>query len=319
MTFTVGVSPSDQRLVESVVEHDPAAGHAWRTKRVAIIDIDGVLVNSKETGILSQSPNPVAVLHEKLRLAGEDNRVVAVILRMNTPGGTVTASDIMFREIERFKREHGKPVVVMMMDLCTSGGYYAALAGDAIVAYPTTVTGSIGVLVQIVSLQPALTRIGITADAIKSGPNKAAGNPFAPFTAEQRETFEQLVADFYQRFKTKVREHRPQIPTADFALVTDGRVFSGEVAKRLGLVDKLGDLYTAWAQAKQLAGVDAADLVIYHRSLQRVDSPYGSTNSVSVDAKEQAMTQINMVQLNVTGPAGALPAGFYYLWRPDLP
>ena len=101
------------------------------------------------------------------------------MLRLNTPGGGVTASDIMYREVQRFRRDTGKPVVALMQDVAASGGYYLACSADHIVAHPTTVTGSIGVIIQTVSLGPALERLGIETDAITSGDLKDSGNPWA--------------------------------------------------------------------------------------------------------------------------------------------
>ena len=261
-------------------------------------------------------------MNEKLRLAAEDSNVKAIIIRLNTPGGTVTASDIMYRQIERFRKTTIKPVVVLMMDIATSGGYYIALASDHIIAYPTTVTGSVGVILQIVSLQPALQNIGITADAITSGDNKAAGSPLAPFKPEQRQTLQDLVDDFYQRFVALVETKRLDIPEDQFKLVTDGRVFSGEEAYALKMVDSLGDLYTAWTKAKELAGIDAADLVLYHRPMRYVGSPYSHAPiSETASASAQIETQVNMLQVNLNGAASGtgLPAAFLYVWRPDLP
>lgn len=319
LTFTVGLTPADQAFTEKVVDTDRSG---VTQDKIAIVDVSGLILNTRPRGILSEGTNPVADFNEKLRLAANDPDVKAVILRVNTPGGTVTASDIMFRQVERFKKDTGKPVVVLMMDIATSGGYYVALAGDHLIAYPSTVTGSIGVILQIVSLQPALQNLGITADAITSGDNKAAGNPLAPFTPDQRQTLQQLVDTFYEQFKARVRERRPDVAAENFELITDGRVFSGTEAHALKLVDELGDLYTAWDMAKALSGVSSADLVLYHRPMRYVGSPY-SSSPIHADAREgDIQTQINLLQVNLEGSdaLGAMGgAGFWYVWRADLP
>ena len=323
LTFVVGVTPADQKPEAAVVARDPASTRT--ANRIAIIDVQGMLINAKRRGLLSQRENPVAELSEKLKLAADDADVKAVILRINTAGGAVTASDIMYREIRRFREETGKPVVALMMDMATSGGYYVSLSADRIVAHPTTVTGSVGVILQVVSLQPALQNIGVTADAITSGANKAAGNPLAPFTPAQRQTLQTLVDDFYQRFRDLVRDRRPDIDPQQFDTITDGRVFSGDQAHALKLVDELGDLHTAWAEAKSLAGVEAANLVLYHSPLAYVASPYAAapTHVEMNDADEAG--EMNLLQLNLgaSGASGAagdmgLPAAFLYLWRPGL-
>ncbi len=314
MTFVVGVTPGDQQLDATVVQD----AEGWTANRVAVIDVSGMIVNARTPGLLSAGENPVSTFREKLDAAADDRRVRAVVLRLNTPGGGVTASDAMYRDVLRFKQQTGKPVVVLMMDVAASGGYYVACAGDEIVAYPTTVTGSIGVIIQTMSLQPALSRIGISTEALTSGPNKDAGSPFGEMTESHRAVLQGLVDEFYGRFTAVVREARPSIPAERFEEVTDGRVVSGVRAHELGLVDHLGDLDDAFARAKALAGISDAKLVVYHREMEYVGSPYTSAPGGLPSA---GGSQINLLQLNLDGSPGGLgsPSGFYYLWRPDVP
>ena len=311
LTFVVGRSAGDQRLVATVVEPDGRLG----SDRIAVIDVSGVLVNAEKPSLLQEGENPVSLLHEQLAAAAGDSRVRAVILRINSPGGAVTASDIMYRDVRRFREETGKPVVALLMDVAASGGYYLACAADEIIAYPTTVTGSIGVIVQTVSLKPALERWGVQTEAITSGPNKDAGSPLSVLTPGHREVLEELVDDFYARFLDVVRERRPAIPTDHFAEVTDGRVLSGQEAASLGVVDRTGDLTLAAGAARRLAAVSHADLVRYHRPLDYVGSPYASAPAAPVG------TQSNLIGINVNDLPSLLqtPVGIYYLWRPDLP
>jgi protease-4 len=317
ITFVVGVTPGDQRLTRSTVE--PAPGGGWRTDRIALIDVSGLLLNARTPGLLSPGENPVSLFREQLNEASRDPRVRAVVLRLNTPGGGVTASDMMYREVERFRRVTGKPVVALMMDLATSGGYYLACSADLVVAYPTTVTGSVGVIVQTISFQRGLERIGVDTDAIVSGPMKDTASPLGRMTPEQRATLQKLVDDYHARFVDVVRTRRASIPPDEFDTVTDGRVFSGEDALRLGLVDQVGDLTTAVDEAKRLAGIDRADLVIFHRPLDHVATPYARGPAASAGAGAGS-TQINLLQLNLEGLTGLHPpVGVYYLWRPDLP
>ena len=312
ITFTVGSGPADRPLTATVVESDGGRGG----DRVALIDISGLIINSSRRGLLSQSDNPVGVLHEKLREARRDRRVKAVILRLNTPGGTVTASDAMYREIRRFRSKTGKPVVALMMDVAASGGYYVACATDEIVAYPTAVTGSIGVILQTISLEPALTRWGITAEAITTGPNKGAGSLLTELTDENRAMLQAMVDDFYARFVEVVRDARPGIPDERFATVTDGRVLSGVDAAEVGLVDEVGDLHDAFALAKRLAGVTRADLVMYHRQGGYAGSPYARA---PVDAAGGRGMEVNLLQVNLPDSLAEPRMGFYYLWRPTMP
>lgn len=311
-TFVVGISPGDQTLVSTVIE--PAEG---RTRdRVAVIDVTGMILNARIPGLLSEGENPVSVFAEQLAAAAEDSRVKAVILRLNTPGGAVAASDMMYRELLDFKRVTGKPVVVVMMDVAASGGYYLACGGDYLIAYPSTVTASIGVIFQTVSLQPALSRIGIEAEAITSGPNKDAGSPLSALTDGHRAVYREMVETFYRDFTGIVRSARPDISDADFREATDGRVVTGHRAYEVGLVDALGDLDDGFAKAKELAGLPDASLVRYHRPLSYVGSAYSNAGDVQ---PRSGATQVNLLQFNVNGGHGEMASSsFYYVWLPGV-
>ena len=313
LTFTIGSRPGEEELTETEVE--PAERRS--RDKVAIIDVSGFLLNTAPRGLLHRGEHPAAALHERLERAREDRRVKAVILRINSPGGTVTASDVMFREVERFRERSDKPVVVLMMDVAASGGYYLACAGDHLVAHPTSITGSIGVIVQTVSLKPALDRIGIEATTFRSGPGKDAGSPLADLTDEHRAILQSMVDDFYEQFLDRVRSARPQIDEDHFDEVTDGRVVTGQRALQLGVVDEVGDLHTAWQRAKKLAEIEDANLVIYHRRGRRVAAPYMSSPMSPGQAGEGPRDlQINLAQINVTPELLHTGSGFYYLWQP---
>lgn len=312
-TFVVGIAPGDRKMTATVIE--PAEG---RTKdRVAVIDVSGMILNAKTPGLLSEGENPVSRFREALDKAEDDEHVRAVILRLNTPGGAVTASDAMYRDVLDFKKQTGKPVVVMMMDVAASGGYYLACAGDHLIAYPSTVTASIGVIIQTVSLQPALSSIGIRTEAITSGPNKDAGSPFSEMTDSHRKVLQAMVNEFYGSFTDIVREARPGISESDFKQVTDGRIVSGERAFEIGLVDQLGDLDDAFAKAKSLAGISDAAMIRYHRPLDYVGSVYASGQPAPQGGG--GSTQVNLLQLNLDGSLGTLSnPGFYYVWLPGI-
>lgn len=311
--IVIDLAPTSDELDQTVVVDDGR----WFSDRVALIDVSGLIVNSGQPRLIGAGPNPVSLLHEQLEKAAADRGVKAVVLRLNTPGGTVTASDAMYREVQRFKRRTGKPVVALMMDTATSGGYYLACAADTIVTYPTSVTGSIGVIVQTFSFKPAMSRLGIQSEALTSGENKDAGSYFSTMTDEHRAILQGLVDDFYQRFVNVVREHRPDIPDQRFDEVIDGRVMSGERAVALGLADRAGDIYDAFAEARALAEIERADLVRYHRPRAAAGSPYARAPLAD---HGPSSTQINLLQLNVEHLPGLdAPVGIYYLWQPDAP
>ena len=199
----IDVVPAVDGLTETVVLEDPGAGSS---AKIALIQITGMIADADRPGLITKGENPVSRLVESLRKAAKDSKIKAIVLRINSPGGTVTASDIVYREIQHFKRTTKKPVVVLMSDVAASGGYYIACAGDEIIAHPTTITGSIGVIIQTFNFSEGMRRIGIKADAITSGPNKAAGSPFEPMPPEHRALLQGLVDEFYDNFVAIVTE-----------------------------------------------------------------------------------------------------------------
>ena len=305
MRLIIDVVPAVDGLTETVVLEDPGAESS---DKIALIQITGMIADADRPGLLTKGENPVSRLVESLHKAAKDSKIKAIVLRINSPGGTVTASDVVYREIQHFKRTTKKPVVVLMSDLATSGGYYIACAGDEIIAHPTTITGSIGVIIQTFNFSEGMRRIGIKADAITSGPNKAAGSPFEPMPAEHRALLQGLVDEFYANFVAIVTESRPNLSPADLKWITDGRVVTGRRAAEVGLIDSTGDLRDAFEAAKRRAGLTAAKLVKYHRPLEYVGSAYARSPA--------ANPQINMLQLNLNAGPLLEQSGFYYLWDP---
>ncbi len=307
--FVVEAVPGDDELTETEVLSDPGAGGG--AAKVALIDLDGLIIDAERGRILGRVENPVARFAEALHKAEDDSKVRAVVIRINSPGGTVTGSDMIYREINEFRTRSRKPVVVLMGEVAASGGYYISCAGDEILAYPTTITGSVGVIIQTFNFTGGMHKIGITADAITSGPNKAMGSPFEPMPAEQRALFQGIVNEFYDNFLSVVTANRPGLSEADIGWITDGRIITGARAAEVGIVDGLGDLASAFQSAKTRAGVARARLVKYHRPLEYVGSAYASAPAPN------AGTQVNLLQMN-------LPAwphehtGFYYLWDPTV-
>ena len=312
--FVVTVGPTQGELQRAVVvSEDGAAGE------VAIVDVSGLMVNAERGTVLSRSPNPVSLLHEQLKRVEAEDEVKAVVLRINSPGGGVTASEAMYREVERFKRRSGKPVVAMLMDVAASGGYYLALSADEIGACPSTGTGSVGWVIQTVGGGPALARIGVEAEAITSGPNKDAGNPLGSLDDGERAVLAAMVEDFYGGFMARVRARRAAMGEAELETIADGRVVSGARAVELGLIDATGDIYDGFAAAKRRAGLERADLVRYAAPLARVRSPYSRAGSGAAETGDVSRgAGPSAVKLDVLPASFDLPGGFYYLWRPGV-
>jgi protease-4 len=305
MRFVVEAVPAEDELTETEVLRDEGARRSG--PKIVLIDVTGLIVDARRPGVLQRGENPVARFTEALHKAADDRRVRSVVVRINSPGGGVTACDVLYRELLRFKEKTGRPVVILMGDVAASGGYYLACAGDEIIAHPTSVTGSIGVIIQTFNFSEGMRKIGIRADAITSGPNKAMGSPFEPMPPEHRALLQGLVDEFYDGFIEVVVESRPQLSSADLEWIEDGRVITGRRAAEVGAVDRLGDLQVAFDAAKARAGVARARLVKYHRPLDYVGSAYGTAPA--------AGTQVNLLQLNLAGLDLDQP-GFYYLWDP---
>jgi protease-4 len=311
LRFIVDTMPAEEKLTETSVDL-MGAGAAGNDK-IALIDVTGLIIDAPRFGILAPGENMVARFSESLAMAAADGAVKAVIIRINSPGGTVTSSDVMYREVMHFKQATKKPVVIQMADVAASGGYYLACAGDEIIAFPTTVTGSIGVIIQTFNFSDGMRRIGIRADAITSGPNKAMGSPFEPMPPEHRELLQGLVDQFYANFKSIVVESRPHLSENDLQWITDGRVVTGTEAAQTGLVDATGDLRDAFAAAKRRANLATARLIKYHRPQEYVGSPYAAAPTPATTA-----SQINLLQLNLEGGPMFDSPGFWYLWDPTV-
>ena len=238
--------------------------HLLCLDKIALIDVDGMIMNARTTGLFSTGDNPVSLFRERLVAAAPASPVKAVVLRINSPGGAVTASDIMYRDLLNFRRETGKPVVACMMDVAASGGYYLAMGCDRIYAHSTTVTGSIGVIMSLYNATGLLKMAGVKTEPIKSGPNKDIGNPGRPMTDEERAILQGMVNGFYQQFVDVVSKSRKEHLTREQVLaLADGRVYTGVEAHKLGLVDEVGYLEDALKCALDMACLKDAAVVAY--------------------------------------------------------
>jgi protease-4 len=248
----------------------------------------------------------LARVREELKKAEKDDRVKAVIVRINSPGGTITASDVLYREIAEFKARRRIPVVAAIMDVGASGGYYAALAADTIVAHPTTVTGSIGVIMLTVNAQGLLEKIGVAPVAIKSGELKDAGSPFRALTPDERALFQRVIDEMHARFVRLIVASR-KLPEDRVRALADGRIYTADQALAAGLVDRLGYMDDVVDVAKKAAGITDARLVMYHRPKEYRATYYSGAPALPGGAPA------------LGGLASALAAPgprFMYLWMP---
>lgn len=281
------------------------------SSKVAVIEVRGLIADFNRPTLLGPGVNVVDRFVAELEMARKDTSVKAVVLRLNSPGGTVTASDTMYRELRRFRDETGKPVVASMSEVAASGAYYLALGADTIYAQPTTITGSIGVIFPTLNFSEGLAKIGVHSRSVTSGPNKDIANPLEPMREGQYAVLQGMVDEYYAAFKGLVVERRKLSPEV-VAQATDGRIVTGRQAKAWGLVDENGGLREAFDEAKRRAGLDGARLVKYVEEGRAVQSPYASAGD-AMPKMETNIVQINMPELSALG-VGA--AGAYYLWMP---
>ncbi len=277
-----------------------------RAPKVAVVDVDGLLLNADATGLGSWGENTVSVFRERLDAITCDPCVRAVVVRINTPGGSVTATDIMWRDLTAFKRRTGLPVVACLMDVAAGGGYYVATAADCIVAHPTSVTGGIGCILNVYNLQDLMAQFNILGTPIKAGPNIDLGTPIKALSDEKRTILQNMADEFHARFRDVVLKGRPEVD-GELESTFDGRVFTAVQAKELHLIDDIGYVDNAVARARSLAGVDYANVVFYHRRNDPALSPYSITPNTPL--------QKGLIPINVPGLDRSKLPVFLYLWQ----
>lgn len=258
ITVKVSLFEEPEPLKEKVV-----SGYA--RDKVLLLDVSGLIMEGPRRPWFSLAgfvePGRVK---EELDKAAADRRIKAIVLRINSPGGTVSASDMIHHEILAFKKEHNLPVVACLMGLAASGGYYVAQAADAIVAHPTGITGSIGVVAMKLNVKGLMEKVGVENDLVKSGEWKDFWSPFRPASPEEKRLMQEIIDDFYRRFLTVVAQGRG-LPQDQVKSLADGRIYTAEQAKDVGLVDRLGYLDDAIELAKAKAGIKEARVVLYYR------------------------------------------------------
>lgn len=275
--------------------------------KIVLVDLSGEISDEEERAFgLETRESTVARVEAELRRAAGDDRVRAIILRVNSPGGTVTASDILYNRLRQFRAERNVPIYAQLMDIAASGGFYTALAADEIVAHPTTVTGSVGVIFTSVSVAGLLEKIGVHDQTIKTGDKKDIGSPLRTMTAEERALLEKLLGEMQARFLALVRERRPAVTDAVEATIADGRVLGAEQALAAGLVDRIGYLEDTIEHAKRKAGLEEARVVMYRRPNEYAESVYSRAGA--------GPPEVNLLRLELG--ARRSPPQFLYLWMP---
>jgi protease IV len=297
---SVPLVQSPRPLEEQVLEGDGA-------KKILLLDISGTITDQEKTGGLlgQRSASMVSQVREALQKAEKDKDLAGVILRINSPGGGVTASDIIHHDISAFKKRMRIPVHACIMSVGASGGYYVAAAADEIVAHPTAITGSIGVIIMKFNVTGLMGKIGVEEQTVKSGDKKDIMSPFRRATPEEEKLAQEIIDQLYGRFLDVIMA-RPgnKLTLAELKKLADGRIYTAEQALKGRLIDKTGYLDDVIAGIRKNVGDDKARVVTYYRP-----GSYKGSIYAGADAKE-GLTEM-------FGGMEALSGGsFMYLWKP---
>lgn len=221
--------------------------------KIAVVPIEGEILESREA-------------IELLRRYAHQVTVKGIVIRINSPGGAIAPSQEIYSEVLRLREESGKPIVASLDSVAASGGYYIASATDHIVANPGSITGSIGVILQWMDIEELVRWAKMKPETITSGALKAAGSPYRQMTPQEREYFQRIVLQLHSQFVRAVAAGRKgKLSEAEVMKLADGRVFTGEEALTLKLVDEMGSLQHAVAVAGRMAGIDGEPAMVYPR------------------------------------------------------
>jgi protease IV len=278
--------------------------------KLLLVDISGLISGKERSGALKEKPSLVADVKEILQKAEKDKDIAGVILRINSPGGTVAASDIILHELLAFKARKKVPLYACITGIGTSGGYYIATAADEISAHPTAITGSIGVIIMRFNVEGLLAKIGVSGTAVKSGDLKDIMSPFRPATPEEEKIMQTIITTLYQRFLDIVLA-RPGTPLTRPELVqlADGRIFTAEQALAARLIDRVGYLDDAVTALKKKLNLEQASVVSYYR-------PGSYPATIYSGPSVGAAPTLNLININADGLELLAGTEFMYLWAP---
>ncbi len=291
-------STKDRKYVEETVVEGSGEN------KVAIIPIKGVLSNESAEGLFLEKPSIVEIVKQQLDQAADDTQVKAVLLEVDSPGGGITASDMIYHQITTFKAGTQKKVVVYMQDIAASGGYYISAAADAIIAHPTTITGSIGVIMPLINVAELISRYGIKDNSIASGNLKEIGSPLKQMTADEADVLKGIIDEMYLQF-IKVISTGRNLDIEVVKKIADGRIYTGKQALEKGLVDELGYQEDAINLTKKLAGLTEATIVRYEKH-------YGMADLFGLMSKK--LFQHNTIRLDISQLQEQSDCRPMYLW-----
>ncbi|MBI4822897.1 MAG: signal peptide peptidase SppA [Nitrospirae bacterium] len=299
--MNVSLIPSIQPIKEQVIE---GKGHP----KILLLDISGVISEKEKSGGMGiKSLSMTAELRESLLKAEADPDVVGVIVRINSPGGAVTASDILYQELLSFKDRKKIPVYAHIMGIGTSGGYYVSTASDKIIVQPTSIVGGIGVISFKFNMEGLLTKVGIQEESIKSGDKKDIQSPLRASTPEEKEIMQTIIDKLHSRFVDVVFAQRKDlISRKDLETLSDGRIYSAEQAVSLRLVDSIGYLSDTVDMMKNSLGITEARVITYYRP--------GDYKTTIYSLSRHDSSILNLIDIGAD--AFMVSPEFLYLWMP---
>lgn len=302
-TVNVPLVPEIGALHEEVLEGEGK-------DKILLLNISGFISSKKQPlSLLSKGPSLQEEIREALQMAEADCAIRGVILRINSPGGTITSTDIVYHEIMSFKKKRGIRIVACMMDVAASGGYYLATAADEIVAHPTTITGSIGVIALKFNVEGLMNRLGIRNETVKSAEMKDFWSPFRASTKEEREIIQNIIDRQHRIFCDAITKGRKSLTKADVERLADGRIYSADQALESGLIDRIGYLDDTIESLKKDLKIEKATIITYSRP-----GTYNGTIYSGSSAPSPRITNL----LSIDDPAWISNSGihFMYLWMP---
>jgi len=279
--------------------------------KILVIPIDGMITDQGSSGLFGAGLSPVERVRRQLERAADDDSVKGVILKVNSPGGGVTASDKIYHHIQKFKKERPNVFFLSLMEnVAASGGYYVSAPAEHIMAHPTTITGSIGVIMQFFVVQGLLKKLEIDPVTVipDQAENKDLGSPLKPFTEEDRKIFKGVVTRMYERFVDVTAEGRDNLSREQVVKLADGRIYHARQAVENGLIDSTGYFEDAVEKVKSEQNLDQANVIRYKERVSLFDSLQATARSAS---DQRALSpQIRQVLL------GKSPPKLLYLWSP---
>ncbi|MEI6890632.1 MAG: signal peptide peptidase SppA [Pontiella sp.] len=294
--FSGGASSvSNHQPRDQFPEYDEIWSYGQGTAKVVRIDLQGVIMRGRQERLFGSDPDMVESILSQIRAATLDVDVEAILLEVNSPGGGVTPSDEIYAALEGFKRaDENRTILVFVRDLCASGGYYAAMAGDYIMAEPTAIVGSVGVIMQTLNMKGLGEKLGLHSVTIASGKNKDMLNPFKEVNPQHLQMLQELVDSMQDRFASIVQKSRG----LDSRELLDGRVFNVAQAVEYDLIDGVGYWDDAVDKLADLMNVDDLYIVRYAQEPGFMDSLFASKTPKIPDFR------------SVEAPR------FLYLWKP---